>query len=57
MTPHELALKTVKDIEKRRRWREKGAREARDHYFSNFTKINRRIGVKSYGKGRGIGQV
>lgn len=38
MTPKELAEKTVRDIQKRRDEKEKGAREARDHYYENFKK-------------------
>lgn len=49
MTPHELTLKTVKDIEKRRQQRK---RQAQDYYFDNFRKINRRIGRNSYGADR-----
>lgn len=43
MTPKELAEKTIRDIQKRRYEKEKGIREARDHYYENFAKINNRI--------------
>lgn len=43
MTPKELAEKTIRDIQKRRYEKEKGAREAKDHYYENFGRIQNRM--------------
>lgn len=43
MSPKELAVKTVKDIEKRRTLRKEGQKQATAHGIANMYKIQRRI--------------
>ena len=47
MTPHELMLKTVKDIEIRKKNREEGIKQADMHAFANKERIKKRL---EYGK-------
>lgn len=47
LTPHELAEKTVKDIEIRRKLLKEGQKQAFMHVIENRYKIQRRI---SYGR-------
>lgn len=43
LTPKELAAMTIKDIEKRRRQREKGAKEATSFNIERTIKTNRKL--------------
>ena len=43
MTAHELAMKTVKDIEKRRYMKELGKKNAQGHSIDNMLKVQKRI--------------
>ncbi|MBN1043760.1 hypothetical protein [Clostridium botulinum] len=48
MTPHELAIKTVNDIEKRRKAEREGKVQASLHLWANRKRIERRLGYGRY---------
>jgi hypothetical protein len=48
LTPHELALKTIKDINKRRKLEKEGQRQAFIHSMENRDKIHKRISHGRY---------
>ena len=49
MTAHELAMKTVKDIEKRRYMRELGKKNAQGHSIDNMLKVQKRLNKRWQG--------
>ena len=48
ISPHEFTERTVKDIERRRKAKEEGKRQAFMHCMENKDKIQRRLGYGRY---------
>lgn len=46
MTAHELAMKTVKDIQRKRYREELGKKQAQGHSIDNMLKVQKRINKK-----------
>ncbi len=48
MTPHELALKTIEDIARKKQLKRNAEREALEHCVTNRQRINKKLKKYSY---------